>query len=166
MQQRQVFSYGLQAAPSPSNSSRTASKRPGPITIPSFRVYRHIRSTWPASRSHYAWGGHFVTRIPPSGRSSRWSQKRIFQPTIGRQQAKPVYPPRSGRRPRRAPLYLKNRPIRPPVKSFPLFNSVAASTGSGVFLIWYTVVRQPYPQCRSRRSVSPGIPDARLDLST
>jgi len=39
-------------------------------------VYRPIRcygSTWPDGRSHYAWGGHFVTCISPSGWGSRWS---------------------------------------------------------------------------------------------
>jgi hypothetical protein len=56
----------------------------------------------PAERASYAEGGHFVTCISPSGLAPVGRLERISTPTIGRPEAKPVYPPRSGRRPRRA----------------------------------------------------------------
>src|SRR5580698_9608916 len=33
---------------------------------------------WPAGRGHFAWGGHFVTCILPSGLGSRWSLESLW----------------------------------------------------------------------------------------
>jgi hypothetical protein len=57
---------------------------------------------WSAGRAHCAWGGHFVTGISPSGRGSRWSLEENLYADHREARAKPVYPPRSGRGPRRA----------------------------------------------------------------
>jgi hypothetical protein len=74
-----------------------------PISKRGSRSWAGRSTCRPAGRAPYAGGDHFVICIPPSGRGSRWSPERIFLADHREARAKPVYPPRSGRRPRRAP---------------------------------------------------------------